>query len=130
MRSWTKRAVALVVLAACVGSASAAVPFEKALPEDVVAYLSVKNINALKEQVAGTKTAQMLKDPAMKPFVDGVSSEVNKILDMAQQMTGISLPEILSIPTGQIAVAIKVEEKEPSSMPYVYFLAEIGRAHV
>lgn len=120
-RPWAT--VALLLLACA--TARAAVPFDKALSEECVGYLSVTNLSALKEAVNNGSMMKMFRDPAMKPFVDGVTGEVNKLLDMAHQMTGVSLPEILSLPTGQVGIALRVDPQEPNSMPYIYFLADV-----
>lgn len=116
---------ALVVLLGLGARAQSAVPFEKALPDDVVAFASVPNVDGLKKALSETQFAQMLHDPAMKPFVDGIKGEVNKLLDMAQQMGGINIPEIVGMPTGQLALAVRLDAKEPASMPYVYFLCDV-----
>lgn len=123
LRRW--RPAALVVLLASALPTWAAAPFEKVLPEDTVAFVNIANVTAFHKAMSETETSKMLADPAMKPFVDGVTGEFTKLLDMAQQMTGISLPEVVSLPTGQVGIGVRVFASEPTSMPFVYFIAEV-----
>lgn len=110
---------------AIVGVAGAAVPFEKAVPDDCVAFVNVANVNKLKETLGQTRALQLFKDPAMKPFVDGVTGEITKLLDMGQQLTGIAIGDIFTIPTGQTALAIKLAPGEPTSIPFIYFHCDV-----
>jgi hypothetical protein len=117
----TRLTLAAVVCLSSVGAAFAG-SFEKALPADCAAFVSVSDVNKLKSSVTETRFAQMLADPAMQPFVDGVTGEVTKLLDMAEQITGISLPQIVSLPTGQVVIAVRMPDGEGT--PIVYFLAD------
>lgn len=127
IRNWFSGKTALrlaVVASVCLASIGSALAgaFEKALPGDTLVYANIANVKALKGGVAETRLAQLLSDPAMKPFVDGVTGEVTKLLDMAEQISGISLPQIVSLPTGQVSIAIKPTEGD--SLPKIYFLAD------
>lgn len=114
-----------LVLAAVVGlssiSAALAGSFEKALPGDAALFVNIANVTTLKASVTETRLAKLLSDPAMKPFVDGFMGEITKLLDMAEQIGGISIPQILNLPTGQVSLALKTREGE--GLPTIYFLA-------
>lgn len=101
-----------------------AAPFEKSLPKDAVVLVNIPNVTELKAKIGETNYAEMLHDEAMKPFVDNLTGEVTLLLDTAEQITNISVPEIFALPTGQVSVAVKLNPDNPQGVPHVYFLAD------
>lgn len=122
-RLWARAAlVAALVLAPA--TAVVAAPFENAIPSDTVVFVNLPNVSQLKDGVGQTNIAALFQDEAMKPFVENLMGEVQLLLDTAEQITSISLTEILSLPTGQLSVAIRADAENTEALPYVYFLAD------
>lgn len=122
-RLWARGVLAAALLLSSVTSAFAA-PFEDAVPSDTVLFVNFSNISKLKSKVGETNLAKLFHDEAMKPFVDNLGGEVQLLLDTAEQITSISLTEVLSLPTGQVAIAVRPDAEDTDALPYVYFLAD------
>lgn len=118
------RAVLTAAMTLVTASAVFAAPFEKALPKDSVVFVNMPNVSMLKTRISETSIAKLFQDEHMKKFVDNLTGEVRLLLDTAEQITNISVPEILSLPTGQVSVAVKVNPGNPNGIPFVYFLAD------
>jgi hypothetical protein len=121
LRAQTVLAAALVV---SMTTSIVAGPFENAVPEDTVLFVNLPNVSLLKERSGETSLAKLFKDEAMKPFVDNLSGEVQLLLDTAEQITSISLTDVLSLPTGQLSIAVRPDAENSSALPYIYFLAD------
>ncbi len=117
----------VVLTAALVVSMTTSVfagPFENAVPEDTVLFVNLPNVALLKERSGETSLAKLFKDEAMKPFVDNLGGEVQLLLDTAEQITSISLVDILNLPTGQVSIAVRPDAENSTALPYIYFLAD------
>lgn len=107
-------------------SAWSAVPFEKALPDDCVVFVNVNDLPGLKARVRQTTAVRLLGDASMKPFVDGLAGEVDKLVALLQQRTGVDVKELASLPAGQLTFALRLSEGNPDEPPYVYLLADVS----
>jgi hypothetical protein len=99
-------AAGLILLALVrAGFADEAVPSDKRLPKNVVAYMSVRNVKDLKTQWSKTLFGQMLEDEALAIFRSDVIKQFEAASQEARDQIGLSLPELLAIPEGEVAVA-------------------------
>lgn len=113
-----------VVIGLSYACPATAAPFEKSLPADSIVFFNVANVSELKTRISETSLAHLYHDEAMKPFVEGLMGEVQVLLDTVEQLTTISVSELFSLPTGQVAVAVQTDTENPEAMPAVYFLAD------
>ncbi|MEM6778350.1 MAG: DUF3352 domain-containing protein [Planctomycetota bacterium] len=81
-------------------------PVPRLLPTDTLAFLSIKDFDQTREDFANSSLARMLQDPQMRPFVSDVYATANQLFDQVAVALGFSLEELLSIPHGQLAVAL------------------------
>ncbi|TWT66395.1 DUF3352 domain-containing protein [Allorhodopirellula solitaria] len=95
------------------GTAGDAVTFEsdcppasRLLPSDTMAYLRIRNTTEMKAGFSRSTLGQMLEDPAMRPFVSDSYQTISQLMEEFASQIGLSLDEMLSIPQGQVALAI------------------------
>jgi hypothetical protein len=107
IRNWeTLLAAGLILLVVARGSfADEAIPSDKRLPKNVVAYVSVKNVREFKSQWAKTLFGQMLEDAALADFRSDVVKQFEEASQQVSEHLGMSLSELLAIPQGEVAVA-------------------------
>lgn len=109
---------ALLAIQFAAGPLAAAdkVPSDKLLPPTVYAYISIPNITELKSRFMETSTGALVSDPALndfwaeiKPKLDDASGELTKNL-------GVSLNDLLALPTGEFAVAYAQPEGKQAAL--------------
>ncbi len=76
------------------------------LPSDTLAYIRVDDSNELREGLADTSLGKMLADPKMRPFASDVYQTLSELFRQVGDQVGLTLDEVLAIPTGQVAVAL------------------------
>ena len=103
-----------------------AVPFEQALPEDCIVFVNVANIAELKADAGRTRAMQLYQDPAMRPFVDPILKEVDRLVDRLHQEAGINVRELASLPTGQFAAGLRLHPANPDDPPYLFLLLDVS----
>ncbi|EMI57379.1 DUF3352 domain-containing protein [Rhodopirellula sallentina] len=102
---------------------SAVPPASRLLPSDTYAYVRIRNVADLKVGFARSSLGQMLDDPAMQPFVSDTYQTLSATLEEFASQIGLSLDELLSIPQGQVAIALvpgappEAEPAKPSRGP-------------
>jgi hypothetical protein len=82
-----------------------AVPSERRLPRNVVAYASLRNVTEFKEQWSKTLFGQMLNDDALADVRAQVAKHLSETSEQLESQLGMSLEHLLAIPDGEIAVA-------------------------
>ncbi len=98
------------------------------LPEKTLAYLRIENVTEFREELATSATGRMLADPKLKPIASEVYVAASDLFEQLGRQLGLSLDDLLAIPTGQLAVAlfpvdgdgvaaVKVTVDEPQSGP-------------
>ena len=75
------------------------------LPQDTIAYIRLDNADDLRVDLAESPIGRMLNDPKMKPFANDVYATMNELFDMVSDQLGISLEDLLAIPSGQVSAA-------------------------
>ncbi len=76
------------------------------LPEDTLAYIRLDNADDLRVDLANSSMGRMLSDDQLKPFASDIYATFSDLFSMISSEVGVSLEELLSIPKGQIAVAL------------------------
>jgi hypothetical protein len=75
------------------------------LPQDALAYIRLDSADDLRVDLADSSIGRMLADPKLKPFASDVyRTAADLFLELGAQM-GVSLDELLAIPSGQVALA-------------------------
>lgn len=76
------------------------------LPEDTLAYIRLDDANDLRVDFAKSSIGKMLNDPKMKPFATDIYKTLNDLFDQISAEVGVSLDDLLSIPSGQVSAAM------------------------
>lgn len=112
LRSAVARGLTLAGLLLAPVAARAADPVERALPPSTLAFLKVENAQQLREAFAQTQAGQLLADPAMKPLKDRFAQLLEQPSQQLQQAVGVTIPELLELPQGQLALAIVARDNK------------------
>lgn len=75
------------------------------LPIDTLAYLRFDNVDELRQDFADTSVAKMLRDPQLRPLVSDTYQTLAELFEQVRSELGITLDELLAIPSGQVAMA-------------------------
>ena len=99
-----------------------AVPTDRLLPPDVSLYFSVPDMDELKVRWGKTAFGNLTQDTSFEPF----KAEINKALEAAsdkiKDKLGVSLKELLQIPSGEFALALLTPQgKKPSVVMFLDF---------
>ena len=99
------------VFALCVGHhlagpASAAVNSEQIFPDTTKGFLSVPDVNALRDSWNKTQYGQLLNDPLMKPFADDLRKQMQEKWLKTHERLGISWEDMEGVPGGEVGVAV------------------------
>lgn len=108
--SWT-RIVVLVPLIALFTSAfevqaADAIPSERRLGNDVVAYFSIRNVADLKSSWDKTQLGQLVKDKELAPFIKQFEGHWTKLTADFEKEVGLPLNDVLAIPHGEFSLAV------------------------
>lgn len=76
------------------------------LPDGVYVYARLDNADELRDGLAKSSIGKMLNDPELKPFASDIYSTAKNLFEQISDEVGVSLDELLSIPSGQIAFAL------------------------
>jgi len=102
---------ALVVLElAATGWAST--PLESLFPSTTRGFLAVRNVQELREHFEKTQIGQLLKDPALQPFVEDLRQQIQERLSGSREQLGITAEDVAQIATGEVAVGVIHKEGE------------------
>ena len=107
-RKWlVPLAVCLFVTPVAMGQDDDSVPGAPHLfPEEVYVYGRLDNANDFRDDLKTSSIGRMLADPQMRPFADDVYKTGRELFDQVANEVGVSLDELLDIPSGQVAFAV------------------------
>jgi hypothetical protein len=75
------------------------------LPEDTLAYIRIDNVDDMRVGMADSSMGRMLSDPKLKPFASDVYRTAAELFEQIGSQLGVSLDELLAIPSGQVSAA-------------------------
>lgn len=110
--NWFGAALLLVVGLASTASAERP-PAAALLPDTTVALVSVPDAPVLAERFMKTSMGRMSQDPQLKPLLGNLYASLVKEAAILEERLGLSLPELLAIPQGEISVAVVAPEDRP-----------------
>jgi Protein of unknown function (DUF3352) len=83
-------------------------------PSDTLAYVRVDDSREMQSKMRETTMGRMTDDPQIKPIINEFYSSMSGVLQQVQQVLGVSFEEILSIPNGEVALAVVPTEEDPA----------------
>lgn len=98
-----------------------------------IAYARVNDSRELKDKMAETSTGKMADDKDIKPIIDSFYTSFTQLVQGMQKEVGVNFDELLSIPNGEIAIAVIPTKANPavcvmieagSEMPAVELMIE------
>ena len=75
------------------------------LPIDTLAYIRFDNADELRSDFGETSVAKMLADPQLRPFASDTFAFLAELFQSVGGELGVTLEELLAIPSGQVAIA-------------------------
>ncbi len=75
-------------------------------PEKTLAYIRVDNVKELKEAFSRSTTGRLAQDDQIRPILTEFYGSLVNSLESVREVTGLDLDQMLSIPTGELAVAV------------------------
>lgn len=75
------------------------------LPHDTLLYARFDDAEALRVDLADSSIGRMFADPKLKPFANDLYATLGELFETVGQPLGITLEELLAIPSGQVAAA-------------------------
>ncbi|MDE0864697.1 MAG: hypothetical protein OSA98_12985 [Rubripirellula sp.] len=75
------------------------------LPKDTLAYIRIDSADNFRSDMESSSIGQMMNDPKLRPFVGELYSTMSQLFEQFGTQLGLSLDELLAIPTGQVAAA-------------------------
>lgn len=96
--------------------AADAIPAERRLGTDVVAFVSVRNINDLKGAWGKTQLGQLVQDKELAPFLKQFEPHWQKLTGEFEKEVGIPLNDVLTVPHGEVAVAVVSSGGKPMGL--------------
>ncbi|WP_164103277.1 hypothetical protein [Candidatus Laterigemmans baculatus] len=75
-------------------------------PEKTLAYVRVEDSNALRESFGKSSLGRMLQDEQLRPLIGDLYSGGATLFEQISEHVGVSLDELLSIPQGELALAV------------------------
>ena len=79
---------------------------EDLLPETTVAFIQIADIRDFVEKAQNGAGMKLLEDEAVAPLYERVVEEGRKAYDKVQDDVGLSLEEMMSIPSGEMVLAV------------------------
>ncbi len=85
----------------------------KLFPQKTLLYARVDDTRDMKEKLSMVSMGRVANDPKIKPILESFYSTLTASIEGMQQAIGINLDELLSIPNGELAIALVPTKKEP-----------------
>jgi hypothetical protein len=83
-----------------------------------IAYARVNDSRELKDKMAETSTGKMADDKDIKPIIDSFYTSFTQLVQGMQKEVGVNFDELLSIPNGEIAIAVIPTKANPAVLRY------------
>ncbi|MGO9463805.1 MAG: hypothetical protein ACLQIB_04015 [Isosphaeraceae bacterium] len=107
------------------GSAVAAAPPERVLPENTILLFKMNNAKEFRESFRQSQYGQLWNDSGLKEFKEELSQRINDASKSIRERIGMSIGEILAIPQGTVGIAAIYREEAKSPLSFVV-LADAG----
>lgn len=98
-------ALLLAAMASPVRAADEAVPTDRLLPPNVSFYATIPDWAQLESRWNESLLGRLKQEPKMAEFVKELEAQIKKWSEKSQEKVGLSLEDLLKIPTGEVSVA-------------------------
>ncbi len=88
------------------GHAAEKIPSARRLPSRAYGYLSIRDAQELKQKFSASLFGQLLNQPELADVKENIYTVLKENAGEFEERTGITLEELLSIPQGELAVAL------------------------
>jgi hypothetical protein len=82
-------------------------------PEKTLLYARVDDTRELKSKMSETSFGKLGADPQLKPIIGTFYSTFSNLVQGMQNAVGVNLDELLSIPNGELAIALVPTKAQP-----------------
>lgn len=121
LASWAGCLLAIVALSATAVAERPSVP--RLFPKSTVVLVSVVDAPDMARRLMNTAWGRMSQDPQMRPLFLSLYGSALEAVDSVRDQIGLSLPEILAIPQGELALAMVAPKR---GTPKVLVLFDTG----
>jgi hypothetical protein len=97
----------------------AAKPARNLLPIDTKGYVSIPNVDALRDKFNETQIGRMVNDPLMKPFGEDLKRQLHEKMSDTTGRLKITLADIADVYGGEVCIALV----QPNGDPHAHGLA-------
>ena len=84
----------------------AARPSESLLPDTTKGYLSVPDVDELRDHWQKTQLGEMTKDPVMKPFIEDLRKQIESKFAKTEVRVNIKVDDLKDVYGGEVAIAM------------------------
>jgi len=124
MRRVFASVIIFALLVAVAPPASAAPAFETVLPDDTIAFVSVRDLPTLQSRFKKHSAYDLWKEPSVQQFFERAIQRLKEEVAKVEGDAGVKLSEVWSLFHGQIALAVSVGENVAD--PEVILLVDVG----
>jgi len=82
-------------------------------PEKTLLYVRVDDTRELKDKLSQTSMGKLGEDPQLKPIISTFYATFSQLVQGMQNVVGVNLDELLSIPNGELAIALVPSKTQP-----------------
>ena len=116
-------AVVLTATVVCSPALAERPPAARVLPHSTLAMASITNASELVDKFMKTSMGRMTQDPQLKPLLDQLFAVALESAGELEEQLGLSITDILSIPQGELTLALVATEEGP---PAIVVLIDTG----
>jgi hypothetical protein len=102
---WIGLVATLLAVPSSLAVAAGLAPSEQVFPDTTLAWLSVPDPQGLRERFDASPYGQLIADPAMEAFVDGLTEQIEANGRQRLSKLGLTLDDLAAIVGGEIAAA-------------------------
>ena len=103
----------------------AAPAFEKAAPEDTIAFLTVRNMPAFQQHLKADPLYAIWQEPSVQKFLEKPIESLKGKLTEAEGKAGVKFDEVWSLFHGQVALVVTDDPDNPAE-PAQLLLMDVG----
>lgn len=93
----------------------AAQPCDQIFPNTTKGFLSIANIDTLREAWDRTQLGQMMNDPVMKPFAEDLGKQLQRKWAQTHRKLGIDWEDMEGVPAGEVATGLIQPDKDSAA---------------
>jgi hypothetical protein len=119
-------ALALLLLLTAASLTWAAPAFEKAAPEDTIAFVTVRNMPAFQQHLKADSLYAIWQEPSVQKFLEKPIEYLKWKLTEAEGKSGVKFDEVWSLFHGQVALVFTADPNTATDEPQLLLLVDVG----